>query len=55
MCLTVVSFKIIIFTIIHIRCTQASVQLLEAVQQKVSLAEQLEQWESDIQIVIGDK
>ena len=32
---------------------QASEQLLEAVQQKVQIAEQLEQWESDIHTVIG--
>ncbi|XP_023343908.1 bicaudal D-related protein homolog [Eurytemora carolleeae] len=34
---------------------QASEQLLEAVQQKVQIAEQLEQWESDIHTVIESR
>ncbi len=34
---------------------QVNSQLLEAVQQKVSISQQLEDWETDLHLVIGNK
>jgi rRNA-processing protein FCF1 len=35
--------------------TQVSSQLMEAVQQKVALSQQLEEWESDLQVMFQEQ
>jgi hypothetical protein len=36
-------------------CLQVNSQLLEAVQQKVAISQQLEDWETDLHLVIGSR
>ena len=45
----------IVFVIQSLFVMQVSSQLMEAVQQKVSLSQQLEEWEVDLQVMLQEQ